>query len=161
MLIIEGSLFKEKKLVGERGKFLGEELFNDTNKGISEDIYANPDAITFEADFFDIAKIMKIDLLKDKEKPLNILRAINKLKKIYLFRNLSDKTLESIAEGMKKQKFKPNEYIIEENTEGDLFYLIIKGRVRITVKGNFIRDLDSGGCIGENALLAENIKRFY
>ena len=140
-------------------KFLGEELFNDTNKGISEDIYANPDAITFEADFFDIAKIMKIDLSKDKEKPLNILRAINKLKKIYLFRNLSDKTLESIAAGMKKQKFKPNEYIIEENTEGDLFYLIIKGRVRITVKGNFIRDLDSGDCLGENALLSENIKR--
>ena len=60
---------------------------------------------------------------------------------------------------MKKQKFKPNEYIIEENTEGDLFYLIIKGRVRITVKGNFVRDLDSGDCLGENTLLTENIKR--
>ena len=159
VLIIEGSLFKEKNLLADRGKFIGEELFNDINKGISEDIYANPDAITFEADIFDIAKIMKIDLIKDQEKPLNILRAINKLKKIYLFRNLSDKTLESIALGMKKQKFKPNEYIIEENTEGDLFYLIIKGRVRITVKGNFIRDLDSGDCLGENALLTENILR--
>ena len=131
-------------------------MFNDIDKGISEDIYANPDAITFEADIFDIAKIMKIDLIKDKEKPLNILRAINKLKKIYLFRNLSDETLESIALGMKKQKFKPNEYIIEENTEGDLFYLIIKGRVRITVKGNYVRDLDSGDCLGENVLLTEN-----
>ena len=159
VLIIEGSLFKEKNLLADRGKFIGEELFNDINKGISEDIYANPDAITFEADIFDIAKIMKIDLIKDQGKPLNILRAINKLKKIYLFRNLSDKTLESIALGMKKQKFKPNEYIIEENTEGDLFYLIIKGRVRITVKGNFIRDLDSGDCLGENALLTENILR--
>ena len=159
VLIIEGSLFKEKTLLADRGKFLGEELFNDIDKGISEDIYANPDAITFEADIFDIAKIMKIDLIKDKEKPLSILRAINKLKKIYLFRNLSDETLESIASGMKKQKFKPNEYIIEENTEGDLFYLIIKGRVRITVKGNFVRDLDSGDCLGENTLLTENIKR--
>ena len=38
---------------------------------------------------------MKIDLSqdKDKEKPLNILRAINKLKKIYLFKNLSEKNL--------------------------------------------------------------------
>ena len=159
VLIIEGSLFKEKTLLADRGKFLGEELFNDIDKGISEDIYANPDAITFEADIFDIAKIMKIDLIKDKEKPLSILRAINKLKKIYLFRNLSDETLESIASGMKKQKFKPNEYIIEENTEGDQFYLIIKGRVRITVKGNFVRDLDSGDCLGENTLLTDNIKR--
>ena len=159
VLVIEGSLFKENKPLLDRGKFLGEELFNDINQTISEDIYANPDAITFEADIFDIAKIMKIDLIKDKEKPLNILRAINKLKKIYLFRNLSDETLELIAQGMKKQKFKPNEYIIEENTEGEQFYLIIKGRVRITVKGNYVRDLDSGDCLGEKALLAEHVLR--
>ena len=159
VLIIEGSLFKDKTLLADRGKFLGEELFNDIDKGISDEIYANPDAITFEADIFDISKIMKIDLIKDKEKPLNILRAINKLKKIYLFRNLSDKTLESIALGMKKQKFKPNEYIIEEDTEGDFFYLIIKGRVRITVKGNFVRDLDSGDCLGEKSLLMEEVQK--
>ena len=159
VLVIEGSLFREKTLLADKGKFLGEQLFNDINQTISEDVYANPDAITFEADIFDIAKIMKIDLIKDKEKPLNILRAINKLKKIYLFRNLSDETLESIAQGMKKQKFKPNEYIIEENTEGEQFYLIIKGRVRITAKGNFIRDLDSGDCLGEKALLTEHVLR--
>ena len=156
ILVIEGSLFNsEKSLVGDRGKFLGEELFNDINKGISEDIYAKPDAITLEADIFEIAKIMKLDLIKDDEKTLNNLRAINKLKKIYLFRNLSDNTLESIALGMKKQKFKPNEFIIKEGTEGDLFYLIIKGRVRIMVKGNYVRDLDSGDCLGENTLLTE------
>ena len=159
VLVIEGSLFKEKLLLADKAKFLGEELFNDINKSIYDDIYANPDAITLEADIFDIAKIMKIDLIKDKEKPLNILRAMNKLKKIYLFRNLSDETLESIAKGMKKQKFKPNEYIIKENTEGELFYLIIKGRVRITVKGNYIRDLDSGDYLGEKALLEEHVLR--
>ncbi len=159
VLVIEGSLFREKTLLADKGKFLGEQLFNDINQTISEDVYANPDAITFEADIFDIAKIMKIDLIKDKEKPLNILRAINKLKKIYLFRNLSDETLESIAQRMKKQKFKPNEYIIEENTEGEQFYLIIKGRVRITAKGNYIRDLDSGDCLGEKALLTEHVLR--
>ena len=65
---------------------------------------------------------MKIDLVKDKEKPLNILRTINKLKKICLLLNLSDETLESIARGKKKQKFKPNEYIIKEDTEDDSFF---------------------------------------
>ena len=162
ILVLEGSLFKDNNLLADKGKILGEELLNDINQTISEDIYANPDAITFEANIFDIAKILKIDLNTDKdnkEKPLNILRAINKLKKIYLFKNLSDKTLESIAAGMKKQKFKPNEYIIEENTVGEQFFLIIKGRVRITVKGEFIRDLDSGDCLGENALLTDNVMR--
>ena len=57
---------------------------------------------------------------------------------------------------MKKQKFKPNEYIIKENTKGEEFYLIIKGRVRITVKGNYVRDLDSGDYLGEKVLLTEN-----
>ena len=162
ILVLEGSLFKDNNLLADKGKILGEELLNDINQTISEDIYANPDAITFEANIFDIAKILKIDLNTDKdnkEKPLNILRAINKLKKIYLFKNLSDKTLESIAAGMKKQKFKPNEYIIEENTVGEQFFLIIKGRVRITVKGEFIRDLDNGDCLGENALLTDNVMR--
>jgi len=27
------------------------------------------------------------------------------------------------------------------------------------VKGNFVRDLDSGDCLGENTLLTDNIKR--
>ena len=162
VLILEGSLFKDNLLLADKGKILGEELLSDTNQTISEEIYANPDAITFEANLFDIAKVLKIDLSQDKdnkEKPLNILRAINKLKKIYLFKNLSEKTLESIAEGMKKQKFKPNEYIIEENTIGDKFFLIIKGRVRITVKGEFVRDLDSGDCLGENSLLTDSVLR--
>ena len=159
VLVIEGSLFKDSTLLADKSKFIGEELFNDINKSITENIYANPDAITLEADIFQIAKIMKIDLFKDKEKPLNILRAINKLKKIYLFRNLSDETLESIAKGMKKQKFKPKDYIITEDTEGDLFYLILKGRVRITVKGNYVRDLDSGDYLGEKALLTEHLLR--
>ena len=161
ILVIEGSLFKDKKLLADKSKFLGEELFNDINQEIiTEEIYANPDAITLEANLYDIAKIMKIDLVQDvqdkERQPLNILRAINKLKKIYLFRNLSDETLESIAQGMKKQKFKPNEYIIKENTKGEEFYLIIKGRVRITVKGNYVRDLDSGDYLGEKVLLTEN-----
>ena len=162
VLVLEGSLFKEETLLADKGRILGEELLNDINQTLSEEIYANPDAITFEANIYDIAKILKIDLNTDKdnkEKPLNILRAINKLKKIYLFKNLSEKTLESIAAGMKKQKFKPNEFIIEENTIGDKFFLIIKGRVRITVKGEFIRDLDSGDCVGENALLTDNVYR--
>ena len=159
VLVIEGSFFKDDDLVADKSKFLGSELFNDSNQTIPEDIYANPDAITFESDYFSIAKILRIDVVKDKKKPLSILRAINELKKIYLFRNLSDETLELIAKGMKKQKFNINEYIIKENTEGDLFYLIIQGKVRITVKGNYIRDLTVGDYLGEYALLTENILR--
>ena len=156
VLVIEGSLFNDNGLVADKSKFVGEELFNDIDNTIPENIYANPDAITLEADFYNIAKILKMDLEKDRKQYIIILKSINKLKKIYLFRNLSDKTLELIAKGMKKQEYQENEYIIREGTEGDLFYLILKGRVRITVKGKYIRDLDSGDYMGEYALLTEN-----
>ena len=156
VLVIEGSLFNENSLVADKSKFLGEELFNDMDNTISENIYANPDAITLEANFYNIAKILKKKKKKDRKQSVTILKSINKLKKIYLFRNLSDKTLELIAKGMVKQEFQENEYIINEGTVGDLFYLILKGRVRITVKGKFIRDLDSGDYMGEYALLTEN-----
>ena len=66
ILVLEGSLFKDNNLLADKGKILGEELLNDINQTISEDIYANPDAITFEANIFDIAKILKIDLNTDK-----------------------------------------------------------------------------------------------
>ena len=156
VLVIEGSLFKDNTLIADKSKFLGVELFNDINQTISEDIYANPDALTLEADFASIEKILKLDKAKDKRISLNILRAINELRRIYLFQNLSDETLELIAKGMKRKNFKPNEYIIKEDTPGNSFYLIIQGRVRIIIKGNYIRDLSPGDYLGENALLTDN-----
>ena len=152
--VIEGSLFKDKALIAEKGKIIGEEMLTDFNKSITEDIVAFPDCITMEASITDIAKIMKIDL--NQEKPLNVLRSINKLKKLYLFKNLSEKTLESIAVNMKKQKFKPGEIIMEEDTYGDKFYLITKGKVRISKGGKLIRELESGSCLGEKALLTDD-----
>ena len=161
VIIIGGSLYKNKELIAERGKIIGEELFKDYNKTIiDENIIAVPDCITLEASISDLAKIMKIDLNKEEEeKRLKVMKYINKLKKLYLFKNLSEKTLESIALNMKKQKFKNNEVIVEENTYGDKFFLISKGKVKITKEGRNLRELEAGSCLGENALLSDNILR--
>ena len=160
VIIIEGSLFKSDILLANKGKIIGEELFNDYNNySITEDIMAYPDCITLEANIEDIAKIMKIDLGKEAETNLNELRSVNKLKKLYLFKTLSEQTLKLIAKNMKKQKYKPGEYIVEENTYGDTFYLISKGRVQIIKNNEIIRELDNGDCFGENVLLTECEKR--
>ena len=100
---------------------------------------------------------MKIDL--NQEKPLNLINRIGKLKKLSLFKNLSEKTLELVASKLKKVKFDENKIIVNEDTIGDTFYLISKGRVRITKNGIYIRDLDSGNCFGENVLLLSDVKR--
>ncbi len=157
--VVEGSLYKESndKLIAEKGKIIGEEIFKDYNNTLPEDLVAHPDCISLEASILALSKVMKIDL--NQEKPLNLLNRIGKLKKLSLFRNLSEKTLELIASKLKKIKYEPNQTIVIEDTIGDTLFLIAKGRVRITKGGIYIRDLESGNCFGENVLLLSGVKR--
>ena len=158
IIIVSGSIYENGNLLAEKGKILGEEIFQDyNNKNISDDMIAYPDCITLEASIDDLAKVMKIDL--NKEKPYNILRYINKLKKSYLFKNLSENTLESIANNMKKEKFNKGDYIIKEGTYGNTFYLISKGKVTITKDGKPLRVLEQGECLGEKSLLSNDSLR--
>ena len=57
----------------------------------------------------------------------------SKLVKVVNKVDIKFKELEDANSKLKAQ-IEKNEYIIEENTEGEQFYLIIKGRVRITAK---------------------------
>ena len=157
--VVEGSIYRESnnELIAEKGKIIGEEIFKDYNNVIPEDFIAHPDCISLEASILSLSKVMKIDL--NQEKPLNLLNRIGKLKKLSLFRNLSEKTLELIASKLKKMKYDENSIIVNEDTIGDTFYLISKGRVRITKNGIYIRDLESGNCFGENVLLMSGVKR--
>ena len=158
IIIVSGSIYENGNLLAEQGKILGEEIFQDyNNKNISDDMIAYPDCITLEASIDDLAKVMKIDL--NKEKPYNILRYINKLKKSYLFKNLSENTLESIAKNMKKEKFNKGDVIIQEGTYGNTFYLISKGKVSISKEGKSLRVLDTGECLGEKSLLSNDSLR--
>jgi len=83
IVIVSGSIYENNKIVYEKGSFIGEEIFQDYNKDISVQIVAYPDWITLEASIDNLAKVMKIVI--NKEKPFNILKNINKLKKM-LFR---------------------------------------------------------------------------
>ena len=158
IFIIEGSIYKNNVLLGNKGNFIGEEFFEKyKNNPLLENITVFPDLITLEADILKLSHKMKINLNEDK--PLNLLNRLNKLKNITLFKTLSEKLLEKIASKLRKKKFYENEVIVEEGTIGDLFYLISKGRVKITKEGNYIRELESGNCFGENSLFQSNIKR--
>ena len=154
IIIIEGSVFKGEKWLGDKFFIIGYEIFKNYSKTIQENIFAYPDCITLEAKIDDIAKIMNIDL--SKEKPLNILRSLNKLRKLYLFKNLSETTLYSIAQNMKKRKYAPGEIIVQEGTYGDTFFLISKGKVEISSNSQMIRVLESGDSFGEKVLLTND-----
>jgi CRP-like cAMP-binding protein len=61
---------------------------------------------------------------------LNIYKKINKLKKSYIFKHLSEPKLATLSKLMIKEKFNKDDIIVQEGTEGNKFYLIKKGRVK-------------------------------
>ena len=98
LFIIEGSIYKDDILIADKSKVIGDCLFKDINQSILEDLKVYPDLISLEADIISLSQIMKIDL--NKEKPL--INRIEKLRKLNLFKNLSEKILEKLASKLKK-----------------------------------------------------------
>jgi len=54
---------------------------------------------------------------------------------------------------MKKEKFIPDQIIVKEDTIGDRFFLINRGKVRIFQNNKTIRELEKGNYFGEISLL--------
>ncbi len=154
IILIDGSIKNEKnnKIIAIKEDIIGDIFFNEYNKEILNDLIAFPDCITLESEISKLCKILKIDL--NREESLNILNNISNLKKIYLFKNLSAQTLESLSLKLREYKYDENKIIIEEGSLDDSFYLISKGRVQIIQNGKFIRNLENGSCFGENVLLS-------
>ena len=159
IIIIDGGIYKQdsQRLVGDKGKVLGAEIFKDYSQSLPSDLIAYPDCISLEANIEDLCQVMNIDL--NNVKPLNVLNRISKLKRLNLFKNLSDKTLESIARKLQKIKYEKDEVIVTENTNGETFYLISKGSVRVSINGKVLRNIEKGNCFGENVLLKAEEKR--
>ncbi len=111
---------------------------------------AQPDCIALEANWDILLKSLNINY---SNKTLNLYKRLNKLRKIYIFKNLSEQKLINLSKLMKKEKFSPNEFIVKENTEGDKFFLINKGKVKIVQDDKIIRELEKGSYFGEISLL--------
>ena len=86
---------------------------------------------------------------------LDFFKRANKLSKMYLFKHINENRILEICKLMEKAKYKKNSFIIKENTFVNYFYVISRGRVLVTKKGKFIRELDKGNCFGEISLLNE------
>merc|ERR1719392_251546 len=83
------------------------------------------------------------------------------LKSVPTFVNLPEETLIKIADVLEEYSYKEGEYIIRQGAIGDTFFIISKGRVKVTRKEEgakeekFIRNLHKGDFFGEKALQGE------
>jgi len=86
------------------------------------------------------------------------------LKSVPTFRNLPDETLIKIADVLNESFYNQGDYIIRQGARGDTFFIISKGRVKVTIKepGSLeekeIRTLGRGDFFGEKALQEEDTR---
>ena len=171
IIVLDGNI-KEKdtnNIIASRNEIIGYDFIYDNNETISENYIAKPDLISLECDIDEFSKVigmMAFDLNSNRntnsiiniktKNPVKLLNRISKLQENYLFQNLSRKTLEKISIKMTKEKYKNGDVIVNEGTIGNKFYLIYKGRVKITKDGKYLRHLETGNCFGERAILTSD-----
>jgi len=85
------------------------------------------------------------------------------LKSVPTFVNLPEETLIKIADVLEETHYREGEYIIRQGAMGDTFFIISKGRVKVTKKEGageekFIRNLHKGDFFGEKALSGEEVR---
>ncbi|XP_042866926.1 cGMP-dependent protein kinase, isozyme 2 forms cD5/T2-like isoform X2 [Penaeus japonicus] len=88
----------------------------------------------------------------------------NFLKSVPTFQSLQEETLIKIADVLEETFYSNGDYIIRQGARGDTFFIISKGRVRVTMKHpggaeeKVIRYLEKGEFFGEKALQGEDIR---
>ncbi len=77
---------------------------------------------------------------------------IDSLLKVQIFRNLTSKKLEHLAEIIGVENYENGTNIITQGEEGNKFYIVKSGKVDIFVGKKYIRTLNEKECFGERAL---------
>lgn len=80
------------------------------------------------------------------------------LRKTELFKELSEDTLEVIADMADEVHFSDGETIFEEGESGDAVYFIVGGQVRVHKSGIEIAVRNAGECVGEMAVMDEGAR---
>jgi len=75
------------------------------------------------------------------------------LRQVGLFHILPPVTLESLAQGVRRVALEPNQVLVRQGDEGESFYAIAAGQIRIEQDGRPIATLGRGEGLGEIALL--------
>ncbi|EAN31256.2 Protein kinase domain protein [Theileria parva strain Muguga] len=160
-ILLEGSvqiLYEDNEIgIMERGDSFGEEYvlspeipFAHTVKCIINDKRAEGSCKLALLTKHAIQEILGTDLIDEK---LDYNNKLSVIKKMYIFRYLSEAHLDMLIKKFKSKRYKKGEYIIREGEVGDSFYIISKGDVDIIKSGTRLRTLGKNDYFGERALL--------
>nr|KAG5713809.1 hypothetical protein BaRGS_024436 [Batillaria attramentaria] len=86
------------------------------------------------------------------------------LRSVPTFQGLPEETLSKIADVLEEAHYNNGDYIIRQGARGDTFYIIAKGKVKVTKRNSktqdeqTIRFLSKGDFFGERALQGEDVR---
>lgn len=87
---------------------------------------------------------------------------IDFLKSVPIFRKLSVDTLAKLSDRIEEAVYHDGEYIVRQGSRGDTFFIIQRGRVKVTRNKNgrerFVRALHRGDFFGEKALTGDDLR---
>ncbi|XP_015375703.1 PREDICTED: cGMP-dependent protein kinase, isozyme 2 forms cD5/T2-like [Diuraphis noxia] len=86
------------------------------------------------------------------------------LKSVPIFKDLPEETLIKISDVLEETFYNAGDYIIRQGARGDTFFIINKGKVKVTIKQSnnaedkYIRTLQKGDFFGEKALQGDDLR---
>ena len=80
------------------------------------------------------------------------------MRDVFLFRDMSECELHVIAPYLEEEVYDKGQVVVTEGQDGDCFYIVISGHLRVSRSGIRLVDLSAGGHFGELAL-ARPVKR--
>ena len=78
------------------------------------------------------------------------------LQNVALFEHHSPAQLTEISQDMQRERVSQDRVLVREGEQGDRFYLIRSGRVRVERNGELVATLGEGGYFGEQALINDS-----
>ena len=94
----------------------------------------------------DISNLAALDLPPEADSET---QKFNMLKSLDFFKDFSDIELWEVLRFCLWGRVAPGTVLVRENEEGDFFFILIEGKVRVTKKGKTLSVLDKGHCFGE------------
>jgi serine/threonine protein kinase len=79
------------------------------------------------------------------------------LRNLVFFRDFPENELWEVVRISKWRAFAPNTTLIKEGDEGDSFFIIAEGSVKVTRNGKLLNVLSTGDCVGEMSYLATRV----
>ena len=148
---IEGELIdaSNNRTICQRNNILfGKEVLDEDQSTTTAAIKCKPYSLIAILKNSDIRQYFKCSLKELGEKS----SAIERLKKVNLFKNFTNQKLENLSHKIKIEKIPKGKNVITQGEEGTRFYIVKKGFVDIFVNGKYIRTMNENEYLGERAL---------